>query len=95
VRQRLHYIADTTEAVKVPDFIPEISLTVEDERHLVPYPVDRLPFLETQSAFYMLQHTPEAPSEWLPQYLRAHGYHLQIVAYDGDRELVEVDAPAR
>lgn len=81
VRSRLVYLTDPTDAVRRPDFIPELALATH--RDLVPGDIeDYAPFLNRNRQFWLYCHgVPRL--EWLPSRLRQEGWRLGEEARNG------------
>jgi hypothetical protein len=88
VVSRLTYLTDVADAVRRPDFLPELALA--GDRSLVAGRVeDYAPFLSRNRQFWLYYH--DLPRvEWLPSRLRQEGWTLEYWAQEGNNILFRV-----
>ena len=88
VVSRLTYLTDVADAVRRPDFLPDLSLAAD--RRIVPGKVeDYAPFLSRNPQFWLYYH--DLPRvEWLPSRLRQEGWKLEYQAQNGNNILFRV-----
>jgi len=91
LRERLHYLADLQYAVKQPDFLPELSMTIN--QNLFPVKVDNYrTFIEGNKRF-VLYCTGEPRLEWVKQRLLDEGWKLELIEKQGVEELYLATRP--
>lgn len=91
-RSRLHYLADLNYAVKQPDFIPEYSLTLQ-QQFGAPRIDDYHVFLTNRQEFFL--YCFRMPRlEWVKSRLIKDGWRLFPVASIGGHDLFRVEPPS-
>ncbi len=86
--RRIHYVSDLNTVAKMPDFVPELALTViKDWFHL---PVeDYKQFVASHNRF-SVYYSSEPTLEWLVSKLSADGYQVQLKGQDGNTQVFQV-----
>jgi len=91
LRERLHYLADLPYAVRQPDFLPELSLDVDQE--FLPSKVDDYhEFLTTHTRF-LLYCTGRQRLEWTKDRLTTDHWRLHLLRQRGAETLFLAEAP--
>jgi hypothetical protein len=89
VRERLVYLADRAFAIRQTDFLPELSLAL-DNRY-APMPVaDYAAFIDTHEHFLLLA-SGNPRLVWVPARLQEAGWRLTMIAKSGQDSLYQVD----
>jgi len=92
LRQRLHYLADLSFAVRQADFLPEYSL-VTNQQFIPSKPDDYRSFLSLHRAF-LLYSSGTQRLEWNQTRLLSEGWALQTIYKAGKVTLYRAQAPA-
>jgi len=93
LRERLHYLADLTFAVRQPDFLPELSLVTEQP--YVPSKVDDYRQFVSTHDHFLLYSVGVPRLEWISERLRSEGWSLRILRTRGSETLYFAEAPGR
>jgi hypothetical protein len=93
LRERIHYLADLPFAVRQPDFLPELSLVVNQS--CVPSKVDDYRQFVTTHHRFLLYAVGEPRVEWTVNRLLSEGWSLQTIRTSGKAVLYVADAHVR
>lgn len=91
LRERLHYLADLSYAVRQSDFLSELSLTA-DQAYVFPKVDDYRNFVSTHKRFYVYK-AGILEQEWIIDRLLSEGWTLKVVSISGDTTLYLAQGP--
>ncbi len=92
LRERLHYLADRSYAVRQRDFLLELSLTA-DRAYVLSKVDDYRKFLSTYHRFYVYK-VGMPDQEWIMNRLLSEGWSLKVISISGDTTLYLAQSPA-